>query len=441
VVDVTVGIAKRGATAKGLALRVDIDPGLPPALCGDAGRLRQVLLNLLTNAIKFAESGEIVVKVHRLAGTAESATVQWSVTDSGIGIASDRIDGVFSGFVQADSSINRRFGGSGLGLAICKRIIDQMGGRIGAKSIVGQGSTFMFAVTLPVTELAIEVEAGADSAIADLKAHIMTLGRPLRILLAEDNPTNQLVGRQLLREFDANVSVASNGVEAVRSAGEFSYDLILMDMRMPEMNGIEATHAIRARAGAHAQVPIVALTANAYAEDVKACLDAGMNGFVSKPVRKSALAEAILRSLMGAPAASPRALRDAEHHNDAAAAAIVDRTVVDEFIAQVGCDSTDEIVSVFLSETERRLGVLRGLPVGDHAAIRQEAHTLKGSSGTFGLMRLSMLSRNLERGASGIAPDDYHVALDGLDDVFARSRRELSIHLRKICENHAELAE
>jgi HPt (histidine-containing phosphotransfer) domain-containing protein len=126
---------------------------------------------------------------------------------------------------------------------------------------------------------------------------------------------------------------------------------------------------------------------------------------------------------------------------DAAEAAIVDRSAIDEFIAQVGCDSTDEIVTVFFSETERRLGVLRGLPVGDHDAIRQEAHTLKGSSGTFGLVRLSMLLRNLERGASGIASDDYHVALDDLDDVFARSRHELNVHLRKTCENYAEFAE
>jgi signal transduction histidine kinase/DNA-binding response OmpR family regulator len=439
ITDMTVSLAKRSATAKGLALRIDIDPDLPSALRGDAGRLRQVLLNLLTNAIKFTDRGEIVVEARRLAGTARHATVQWSVTDSGIGIAPDRIGGMFTDFVQADSSVNRRFGGSGLGLAICKRIIGQMGGRINAESVVGRGSTFTFSVKLPIAELVIDSEASDGSAIADLKAHIAALGRPLRILLAEDNPTNQLVGKQLLREFDANISVASNGVEAVQSAGEFSYDVILMDMQMPEMSGIEATRAIRAGADARAQVSIVALTANAYAEDVKACLDAGMNGFVAKPVRKSALAEAILRALTGAAAARPAALND-RGHCDAVEAAIIDRTVVDEFIAQVGCDSTDEIVSVFLTETERRLGVLRGLPVGDHDAVRHEAHTLKGSSGTFGLMRLSALLRNLERGVSGMALQDYHVALDGLDEVFVRSRHELNVHLRKTCRNCAELA-
>jgi signal transduction histidine kinase/CheY-like chemotaxis protein/HPt (histidine-containing phosphotransfer) domain-containing protein len=440
VVDMTVGIAKRSATAKGLALRVDIDPDLPLALRGDAGRLRQVLLNLLTNAIKFTESGEITVKARWLAGTAKSATVQWSVTDPGIGIAPDRIDGVFSGFVQVDSSANRRFGGSGLGLAICKRIIDQMGGRIGAESAVGRGSTFTFSVALPLGEIAAEVEDSAAGIAADLKAHIAALGRPLRVLLAEDNPTNQLVGRQMLREFDARISIASNGVEAVQSAGEFAYDVILMDMQMPEMSGIEAARAIRARGGANAQVPIVALTANAYPEDIKACFDAGMNDFVAKPISKSTLAEAILRSLTGK-AARPVVLSDNPDADSVAEAVIVDRTAVDEFIAQVGCDSTDEILAVFLTETERRLGVLRGLLVGDHDAIRQEAHTLKGSSGTFGLVRLSMLSRNLERGASSIAPDDYHAVLDSLDDVFARSRHELNVHLGKICSNSAELAE
>ncbi len=209
---------------------------------------------------------------------------------------------------------------------------------------------------------------------------------------------------------------------------------------MPEMSGIEAARAIRARGGANAQVPIVALTANAYPEDVKACFEAGMNDFVAKPIRRSTLPEAILRTLTGA-AARPAVLSDSRDVDSAAEAAIIDRTAVDEFVAQVGCDSTEEIVTVFLFETERRLGVLRGLPFDDHDAIRQEAHTLKGSSGTFGLMRLSMLSRRLERGASGIAPDEYHVALDGLDDVFAHSRRELNVYLRKICENYAELAE
>jgi signal transduction histidine kinase/CheY-like chemotaxis protein/HPt (histidine-containing phosphotransfer) domain-containing protein len=440
VVDMTVGIAKRNATARGLMLRVDIDPDIPSALRGDAGRLRQVLLNLLTNAIKFTDRGEIIVTARRLACTAENATVQWSVTDPGIGIAPDRIDGVFSDFVQADSSANRRFGGSGLGLAICKRIIEQMGGRIGAESVVGRGSTFTFSVTLRLGEIAAEVEDSAAGIAADLKAHIVALGRPLRVLLAEDNPTNQLVGKQMLREFDASISIASNGLEAVQSAGEFAYDVILMDMQMPEMSGIEAARAIRARGGANAQVPIVALTANAYPEDVKACFEAGMNDFVAKPIRRSTLPEAILRTLTGA-AARPAVLSDSRDVDSAAEAAIIDPTAVDEFIAQVGCDSTDEIVTVFLSETERRLGVLRGLPVDDHDAIRQEAHTLKGSSGTFGLMRLAMLSRKLERGASGIAPDDYHIALDRLDDVFARSRHELNIHLRKTCENYAELAE
>jgi CheY-like chemotaxis protein/HPt (histidine-containing phosphotransfer) domain-containing protein len=435
------GIVERSAKAKGLKLRIEAE-GLPPALDGDAGRIRQVLLNFLTNAVKFTDRGEVVVAARCLDRTENSATVQWSVTDTGIGIASEHIGGVFFDFVQADSSVNRRFGGAGLGLAICKRIIDQMGGRIDAHSEIARGSRFSFSVTLPLSAAVFEAEKEAGSAARDLKSRIAAFGRPLRMLLAEDNPTNQLVVKQMLREFDAIIDVASNGVEAMQFAAEFAYDVVLMDMQMPEMNGIDATRAIRA-SGARHQVPIVALTANAYPEDVSACLTAGMNGFVAKPVRKFVLVEAILRVLPKVPGGGVAAAFSVAFTKAGAddlvmeQAPLIDHSAVDEFIEEIGTDAAESIFTTFLTEAERRLGILRDLSCDDRDVIQFEAHTLIGSSGTFGMMRLSQLSRQLERASATIAPDDYRAAVARLTVAYQISRRELLAYLRTVGEARA----
>jgi signal transduction histidine kinase/CheY-like chemotaxis protein/HPt (histidine-containing phosphotransfer) domain-containing protein len=419
-------IARPGAAAKGLVLRVAADPDVPVALKGDPGRLRQVLLNLLTNAVKFTNHGEIVLSLRCCARTSEGATIEWSVSDTGIGIAPDRIDGVFSDFVQADSSVNRRFGGSGLGLAICRRIVDQMNGAIGVTSELGKGSRFTVTVTLPFGVIPADTDTAASNTADELRTRIAALGRPLRLLLAEDNPTNQLVGRQMLRDFDINVSVAANGTEAVRAVGEFSYDLVLMDMQMPEMNGIQATREIRARFGP--ALPIVALTANAYPEDVRACLDAGMNSFVAKPVRKRALIEAILTALHRVstaptpPAAAPSGeIRDT----------LVDPSVIEEFIAEVGADAASQMLTTYLSETERRLAILRNLAGDQRDAIHLEAHTLKGSSGIFGLPRLSAAARELEQATAAMTADEYAAMRAGLETTYTASKAALLDHLEK----------
>jgi signal transduction histidine kinase/HPt (histidine-containing phosphotransfer) domain-containing protein len=436
-----VGIVEQDARSKGLKLRIEAAPGLPPAVEGDAGRIRQVLLSLLSNAVKFTERGEITVVTRCLDRGEASATVQWSVTDTGVGIAPDRIDGVFFDFVQADSSANRRFGGAGLGLAICQRIVDQMGGRIGARSEIGRGSSFAFSVALPLSAAVFETEKEAGSAARDLKARIAEFGRPLRILLAEDNPTNQLVGKQILREFEVAIDVAANGAEAVQLAGEFAYDVILMDIQMPVMNGIEATRAIRA--GGYIQVPVLALTANAYPEDVSACLAAGMNGFVAKPVRKFVLVEAILRVLPKVPGGDVPAAFSLSFGKSGAddlvveQAPIIDHSAVDEFIEEIGGGAAESIFTTFLDEAERRLWVLRDLDCDDRAAIQFEAHTLIGSAGTFGMMRLSQLSRQLERSAATIAPQDYRPAVERMMEAYQISRRELVDYLRRVAEMRA----
>jgi signal transduction histidine kinase/CheY-like chemotaxis protein len=285
------------ATAKGLKIDVRCDDGLPDALLGDAGRLRQVLLNLVSNAIKFTERGSVTIRLTCPERDDRMATIVWNITDTGIGIPPDRIDELFGEFFQADASITRRFGGSGLGLAISRRLIEQMGGRIAVRSEPGEGSSFEVTLRLPITEPAREHAPAPVDAIAMFETRLLLLGRPARILLAEDNPTNQFVVLQLLRGFEVRVDVAANGLEAVHAASRTCYDVICMDMRMPEMDGLAATRAIRAMGGQLATVPIVALTANAFPEDAAACLASGMTAFLAKPVNKKSLVGALLLAL------------------------------------------------------------------------------------------------------------------------------------------------
>jgi CheY-like chemotaxis protein len=258
-----------------------------------------VLLNLASNAVKFTECGEV-----KIAATCHSrgellARVEWAVSDTGIGISPDRVGALFTDFAQADASINRRFGGTGLGLAISRRIIEQMGGSIGVSSVPGDGTTFQFNLALPWSDK-LPLDGRTDRAGAeDLKATIAALGRPLRVLIAEDDATNRMVVMKMLREFAVETRVATDGLQAVQAAVDEDFDLVLMDVRMPEMDGIEATSAIRARGGRLAALPIVALTANAFPEDVKLCRESGMTDFLAKPLRKPAMVAAILRAING----------------------------------------------------------------------------------------------------------------------------------------------
>ncbi|TPQ31113.1 hybrid sensor histidine kinase/response regulator [Bradyrhizobium guangdongense] len=290
-------VVRGSARSKGLLVKVELDPNLPNALRGDVARIKQVLLNLASNAVKFTDRGEIII-----AATCQSrrdllATVEWAVTDSGIGIAPEKVGQLFSDFAQADASISRRFGGSGLGLAISRRIIEQMGGTIGVTSAPGEGSTFRFTLVLPWSQALVSEQAAERSEAEELKIHIAALDRPLRVLVAEDDAVNRMVVSKMLGEFDVDLRVVTDGVEAVQAASEGDYDVVLMDVRMPDMDGHAATRAIRAQGGRFELLPIIALTANAFPEDVKICREAGMSDFLAKPLRKPALVTALLRAL------------------------------------------------------------------------------------------------------------------------------------------------
>ncbi len=285
-----------GATEKGLLLTAGQEPGMPDRVIGDAGRIRQVLHNLISNAVKFTRAGSVTVNARCVARGADDATMEWTIADTGIGIAPDQLGTLFDAFVQADSSITRRFGGSGLGLAISRQLIDRMGGTISVTSVPGEGSVFLVRLTLNLAD-AQDMPLYVPAPVDLLTQRIDLIGRPLRLLLAEDNATNRFVFSRLLRGTAVEVTIAENGVEAVNAAEQSNYDVICMDMSMPEMDGLDATRAIRAADGPNRLAPIIALTANAFAEDVEACRAAGMDDFLSKPVSKDVLFAAILRCL------------------------------------------------------------------------------------------------------------------------------------------------
>ncbi|PDT87901.1 hybrid sensor histidine kinase/response regulator [Bradyrhizobium sp. Y36] len=298
-VEAVATVVRASAKGKGLTVKLELDPNLPPTLRGDVARIRQVLLNLASNAVKFTDQGEVTIAATCQARRDLLATVEWTVTDSGIGIAPEKLGQLFSDFAQADASISRRFGGTGLGLAISRRIIEQMGGTIGVTSTPGQGSTFRFTLVLPWSQAQASEQASDRDEADELKTRIAGLDRPLKVLVAEDDAVNRMVVSKMLGAFDVELRVVTDGTEAVAAASEGNYDVVLMDVRMPDMDGLAATRAIRAQGGRFAALPIIALTANAFSEDVKICREAGMSDFLAKPLRKPALVAALLRALDG----------------------------------------------------------------------------------------------------------------------------------------------
>ena len=282
----SVALLSGQATAKGLAVRVEMT-GEPGRLMGDAGRLRQVMLNFLSNAIKFTASGEIVVTVSQRA-EGEARRLRVEVKDSGIGVPPDQAETIFDRFTQADASISRQFGGTGLGLAISKRIIEALGGAIGLISAPGQGSTFWFELS---TDL-----APADSDAEPADAAPPPIEAALRLLVVDDNAVNRELISSLLAPFGVEIETAADGAQAIEAATRAPFDLILMDVQMPVMDGLTATRRLRALTppGA-AHTPIIAMTANVLDEQVDRCLEAGMDDHVGKPISPQKLLEAIAR--------------------------------------------------------------------------------------------------------------------------------------------------
>ncbi len=280
------------ATEKGLQLECAVAPDIPEFLLGDAGRIRQILMNLAGNAVKFTERGTVTIRVDSDGLAKEKAEdklkLRFTVSDTGIGIAPAQLERIFDPFTQIDGSARRRQGGTGLGLTICSRLAQQMNGKISVESEVGKGSRFVFEAALAVAE-----------SVPSEQAKKRPEARPLKVLLAEDNLVNRRIATQMLERLGHQVVSVANGLEALSRSAQQQFDIVLMDVQMPELDGLAATRALRERERYTGQrIPVIALTAHAMAGDQENCLAAGMDDYVSKPVEIEALIDAINRAAL-----------------------------------------------------------------------------------------------------------------------------------------------
>ena len=391
----SVSIARDMARQKGLHITTSIASELPAWLEGDADRLRQVLLNLLNNAIKFTDQGKVAVTVACEGATEADETVRFEIKDTGAGIPADRLHRLFKRFSQADNSINRRYGGTGLGLAISKSLIEAMGGTIAVESSEGVGSTFWFVVTLPHAEeparrVLNRIEAWSDRTT------------PARLLLVEDVDINQEIAATFLRRAGYEVGVVSSGPEAIAAVQVERYDLILMDIQMPGMDGIEATTKIRALSGAAATIPIIAMTANVFREQVTRFKAAGMNDHIGKPFDRQNLVATIQRWLPLVTLAAK-----SEERPWTSQAPFFDEQKFEEIRDLMGPDRFPDMLGRFEDQLISRFGDASS-PEGRVAATR-DAHAIASSAGTLGFIELAEVCREIE-GAS-VADPKFEVLL------------------------------
>jgi signal transduction histidine kinase/DNA-binding response OmpR family regulator len=403
------------AEAHGLELVGRVDPSLPRRLISDPGRLRQVLLNLLSNAIKFTEQGEVRLDVVRQG----SDRIRFEVSDSGCGIAPGPLTRLFEPFRQGDASTARRYGGSGLGLAICRRLVEALGGQIEVESETGMGSRFWFHLPLvPASARPSVIEHAATAAPA----------LPLedaRLLVVEDDPVNQQVARAMLERLGCRVSVVSSGAEALAITGRERFDLIFMDVQMPDLDGLEVTRRLREREEWTAEIPIIAMTAGGASGDEARCLAAGMNGYLTKPLLPDALM-AVLRHHLHPWKGRSLAPGDDPGEGGITAQQLLDPAITSALRDGLGGGELDTLITLYRGQVKERLGELeRALAEACVEKVSRIAHQIKGESASLGAVKMAGLASRLERQARHGLPDEVAATLQALHACLAITLPEL----------------
>ncbi len=396
-VESVVSLMRGLAENKGLELITRIAAELPKRLMGDPGRLRQILLNLVSNAIKFTLRGHVEVAVKVLSDDGRQVRLRFEVSDTGIGMDDDAKSRVFKAFTQADNSTTRKFGGSGLGLSIAMQLVQLMGGEIGVDSQIAQGSNFWFELSLAHGQAT--AEASHALPLEQAQGIVVPAGT-LRVLVAEDNLVNQQVALCMLELEGCSADLAADGDEALAAVQRNDYDLILMDIHMPNMDGLEATRKIRAWEAATqrvASIPILALTASVMADDRDKCVAAGMNDFLSKPISREALGGAIARHMRQCAVPTAAVVHEPD---DARTALVFDPSLL-AALAQFDPDNAEfgpGMLSLYLSEARLALEAMKhACGCGDETTVCRKVHNLKSSSAAVGALAMAALAEQLER--------------------------------------------
>jgi CheY-like chemotaxis protein len=406
---------------KNLELVKEYDNRIPDVLVGDPVRLHQIILNLVSNAVKFTNRGKITVRVQLLSEDAEKATIEFSVTDTGIGIADDKIAKIFENFQQASSVTSRLYGGTGLGLAIVKQLVEPQGGTIRVKSKVREGSVFSFTLSFRKTNEA--AEPGTE--ILELDTEL----KNIKVLVVEDIALNQLLMKTLLDDFGFDRDIATNGKIAIEKLQEKSYDIILMDLQMPEMNGFEATEYIRNTM--NSKIPIIALTADVTTVDLAKCKAVGMNDYIAKPVDEKLLYSKII-GLVKKP--SPSNSLKGNENNPAKKIKYIDL----DYLAHRTKSNPGlmlEMISLYLEQTPPLIIAMKqGLKDKDWNSLHSAVHKMIPS---FSIMGISIVFENMAKKVQEYAStqqqsDSIHDMVLQLETVCAQACLELEIEFNAI---------
>ncbi len=426
------------AEDKGLELECVVESACPEVVIGDVTRVRQILVNLLSNAVKFTERGKITIHVRCPQPTADPLELEMAVSDTGIGITRDQLETIFGSFSQADASTSRKYGGTGLGLAISLRLAQLMGGDLWAESRPEVGSTFTFSVQARPADPASQ-QPPRQSGHQSIDRHL-SQRLPLRILVAEDNLVNQRVAQLMLRRMGYRADLAADGEETLECLARQQYDVVLMDVQMPVLDGMEATRKILRRWGQHDRPRIIAMTAAVMDSDRTKCLDAGMDDFISKPIQTEELQAALERCAdHRAPQADPRpqptptspahtrnlttARADPAAGRRTASQRSLDDLKVRTDLELLGPSVLSEILEKFLTTTDQQVAeIQRAIEGNDTNALKEAAHSLKGSSATVGAARMADICKELEIDARSGALVDPQRKLRRLTEELERVR-------------------